>query len=185
MARTRKPAPSGQDFDREFRAQMAQMTAGLAPSAFTTAWADWATHLAQSPARLQQLQQDAAQRAQDTWSFALRALAGQQVAPSEGFDGKGDRRFEGVDWTRFPFNVYARAYQNAAALMQQTVSDVEGVTDYHAQLMGFAVRMLLDSSSPANYLATNPEVLALTQSEKGQNLVRGFQHLVDDVQRTL
>ncbi len=185
MARTRKPAPSGQDFDREFRAQMGQMTAGLAPTAFTTAWADWAMHLAQSPARLQQLQQQAAQRAQDTWAFALRALAGEAMPPADGFDGSADRRFEGVDWTRFPFNVYARAYQNTAALMQQTVSDVDGVTDYHAQLMGFAVRMLLDTSSPANYLASNPELLALTQAEQGQNLLRGFQHLVDDVQRTL
>ncbi len=185
MARPRKPAPTGQDFDREFRAQMAQMTAGLAPTAFTTAWADWAMHLAQSPSRLQQLQQEAAQRAQDTWAFALRAMAGQPVAPSEGLEGTADRRFEGADWTRFPFNVYARAYQNSAALMQQTVSDVDGVTDYHAQLMGFAVRMLLDTSSPANWLASNPEVLALTQAEKGQNLLRGFQHLVDDVQRTI
>jgi polyhydroxyalkanoate synthase len=185
MARTRQPAPSGQDFDRELRAQMAQMTAGLAPTAFTTAWADWAMHLAQSPARLQELQQQAAQRAQDTWAFALRALAGAGVAPSDGFEGTPDRRFEGADWTRFPFNVYARAYQNTAALMRQAVTDVHGVTDYHAQLVGFAVRMLLDASSPANYLASNPEVLALTLAEKGQNLQRGFQHLVDDVQRTL
>ena len=173
------------DFDREFRAQMAQMTSGLAPTAFTTAWADWAVHLAQSPARLQQLQQEATQRAQDTWAFAMRAMGGEKVAPSEGFDGQADRRFEGVDWTQFPFNVYARAYQNTAALMQETVADVDGVTDYHADLMGFAVRMLLDASSPANYLASNPEVLTLTQAEQGQNLLRGFQNLADDVQRTL
>ena len=42
MASRRPSTPRTQDFDREFRAQMAQMTAGLAPTAFTTAWADWA-----------------------------------------------------------------------------------------------------------------------------------------------
>ena len=42
MTKPHKPAPTTQDVDRDFRAQVAQMTAGLAPTAFTTAWADWA-----------------------------------------------------------------------------------------------------------------------------------------------
>ena len=78
MTKPHKPAPTTQDFDREFRAQVAQMTAGLAPTAFTTAWADWAMHLALSPAKQSELQQHATERAHDTWAFALRALAGRR-----------------------------------------------------------------------------------------------------------
>jgi polyhydroxyalkanoate synthase len=185
MATKRSGAPRPQDFDREFRSQLAQMTAGLAPTAFTTAWADWTMHLALSPAKQMEMQQQLLERAQDTWSFALRAMAGQPVAPAEGLEGQADRRFAAPDWNQFPFNVYARAYQNSAALMNHAVHDVDGVTDYHAQLMEFAVRMLLDASSPANYLASNPEVLALTKAEQGQNLVRGLQHVVEDVESTL
>ena len=185
MAKRRSGAPEPRDFDREFRAQLAQMTAGLAPTAFTTAWADWATHLALSPARQLQLQQQLLERAQDTWSFALRAMAGAPLSPAEGRDDAADRRFAAPDWLQFPFNVYARAYQNSAALMNDAVRDVGGVTDYHAQLMEFAVRMLLDAASPANFLASNPELLALTRAQQGQNLVRGLQHVVEDVQRTL
>jgi polyhydroxyalkanoate synthase subunit PhaC len=185
MTNTNKAAPTPQDFDREFRAQVAQMTAGLAPTAFTTAWADWAMHLALSPARQQALQQDALQRAQDTWTFALRALAGAPVSPSEGLAADADPRFKAQDWSQFPFNVYARAYQNNAALLKDAVREVGGVTDYHGQLLEFAVRMLLDASSPSNYLAANPELLALTQAEQGQNLVRGFEHWIDDLGRTL
>ena len=69
--------------------------------------------------------------------------------------------------------------------MQGAVRDVGGVTDYHTQLIEFAVRLLLDASSPSNCLASNPELLALTQSEQGQNLVRGLQHVVEDTQRTV
>ena len=185
MSRPRKRALNAQDFDREFRAQMAQMTAGLAPTAFTTAWADWLMHLTQSPRKQAALQQEAMARASDTWTFALRALAGAPVPPAEDFEGDPDRRFGAEPWTQFPFNVYARAYQNTAALMRDAVHDVGGVTEYHEQLLGFAVRMLLDASSPANCLATNPELLALTQSEQGQNLVRGLQHWLDDVKRTV
>ncbi len=123
MTKTNKAAPTPQDFDREFRAQVAQMTAGLAPTAFTTAWADWAMHLALSPARQQALQQDALQRAQDTWTFALRALAGAPVSPSEGLAADADPRFKAQDWSQFPFNVYARAYQNNAALLKDAVRE--------------------------------------------------------------
>ncbi len=185
MTKSDKTAPTTQDFDREFRAQVAQMTAGLAPTAFTTAFADWVTHLALSPAKRRELQSDAMQRATDTWMFALRALAGAPVAPSEGLQGDADRRFDAPVWNQFPFNVYARAYQNNQALMKDAVRGVSGVTDYHAQLMEFAVRMLLDAASPSNYLASNPELLALTQKEQGQNLVRGFKHVVEDIGRML
>jgi polyhydroxyalkanoate synthase len=65
------------------------------------------------------------------------------------------------------------------------VRDVDGVTEYHEQLLEFALRMLLDASAPSNFLAANPEVLALTKAEKGQNLVRGFKHLAEDLKRTL
>jgi len=185
MTRKSKSAPTTRDFDREFRAQVAQMTAGLAPTAFSTAWADWATHLALAPAKQRELQQEMLVRAQDTWAFALRALTGGPVSPAEGLDDEGDRRFKAEDWSRFPFNVYARAYQNAASLLKDAVRDVEGVTEYHEQLLEFSLRMLLDASSPSNCLASNPELLALTQAEKGQNLVRGFKHLAEDMRRTL
>ncbi len=185
MATNKKPTPGKRDFDREFRAQVARMTAGLAPTAFSTAWADWAMHLALAPAKQSELRQDLLMRAQDTWAFALRALAGGPLSPAEGLGGNGDSRFAAEDWSKFPFNVYARAYQNAAALLKDAVHDVDGVTEYHDQLLEFALRMLLDASSPSNCLASNPELLALTRAEKGQNLARGFRHLAEDMRRTL
>ncbi|MFO1195686.1 MAG: alpha/beta fold hydrolase [Burkholderiaceae bacterium] len=185
MTQPTRPAPSPEDFDREFRAQVAQMTAGLAPSAFVTAWADWAMHLAQSPARQSELQREALARAQDTWTFALQALVGKDVSPTQSFPGEADRRFGADAWSQFPFNVYARAFQNSTALMKEAVGGVGGVTEYHTQLLEFAVRMMLDASSPTNFLASNPELLALTESEKGQNLVRGLQHWLDDLERTV
>ncbi len=182
---TDKAAPSAQDFDRGFRAQLAQMTAGLAPTAFTTAWADWAMHLALSPAKQRDLQQQAQACAQDTWAFAMRALSGQPLSPNEGLPAETGRQFTDPAWSQFPFNVYARAFQNNAALLRDALRGVVGVTEYHEQLLQFAVRMLLDTSSPANYLASNPELLALTQAEQGQNLVRGLHHVVEDIERTL
>jgi polyhydroxyalkanoate synthase subunit PhaC len=185
MNNQKRAAPNAEDFDREFRAQVAQITAGLAPPAFTSAWADWAMHLAASPAKRAQLRHHAMQRAADTWAYALRAATGAKLPPSDGFDGQPDPRFEAPAWLQFPFNVYARAYQNNAELLKEAVSDVGGVTEYHEQLVEFSVRLLLDASSPANALATNPELLALTGSKRGMNLARGLEHVLEDTERTL
>jgi polyhydroxyalkanoate synthase len=177
--------PATQDLDRSFRGQMAQMTGGLALSAFSAAWMDWMTHLALSPGRQLELQQEVVGRAMDNGSFALRAMGGEALSPAEGFDGAAEKSFAEQAWSQFPFNVLARAHQNTRALMKDSVRDVGGLNAYHAQLLDFAVRMMTDASSPANNLASNPELLALTQSEQSQNLVRGMQHLVEDMQRTL
>ncbi|MBP6775923.1 MAG: polyhydroxyalkanoic acid synthase [Piscinibacter sp.] len=185
MNKTNKPAPTTEDVDRDFRAQVAQMTAGLAPTAFTTAWADWVSHLALSPSRQRELQRRATLKASDTWMFALRALAGAPVAPGADLNGDADKRFEGEAWSQFPFNVLARAYQNNSALLADAVKGVSGVNEYHEQLLSFAVRMLSESASPANFLASNPELLALTQQEKGENLVRGFKNVVEDLGRAM
>ena len=112
-------------------------------------------------------------------------MAGSPVSPAENLGAKPDRRFEAEAWTQFPFNVYARAYQNNLALMNEAVRDVCGVTDYHTQLLEFALRTLLNAASPSNFLASNPELLALTRAQQGQNLVRGFGHLVEDIGCTL
>jgi polyhydroxyalkanoate synthase len=185
MTTRSKTAPTVQDFDRDFRAQVAQMTSGLAPTAFASAWSDWAMHLALSPAKRSELRRHAMVRANDTWAFALRASSGAAMSPAEGLDGDADRRFADEAWSKFPFNVVARAYQNNAALLKEAVSDVGGVTDDHTQLLDFALRMLLDAASPSNHLASNPELLALTQSEQGNNLVRGLQHMIEDTKRTV
>ncbi|MBA4176898.1 MAG: poly-beta-hydroxybutyrate polymerase [Leptothrix sp. (in: Bacteria)] len=185
MTRPIKPAPTPQEVDRDFRAQLAQMTAGLAPTAFSAAWADWLTHLALSPAKRRELQRHAIVRAGDTWAFALRAMAGQPVAPADGYAGPVDRRFDDPAWSRFPFNLLARAWQNNQALASEALQGVAGVSDYHTQLLGFATRLALDAASPSNCLATNPELLAQTMAEQGQNLVRGWKHLIEDMGRTI
>ncbi len=175
-----------QDMDREFRAQVAKVTSGLAPSAFTAAWTDWATQLAVSPARRHEIRRRALERAGDTWAFALRASTGATLSPREGMAAAGsDHRFDAAPWWQFPFNVYARAYQNHAALLKEAIQGVGGVSEYHRQLVEFTVRILLDSSSPANFLATNPELLALTRDEQGANLLRGLENLLEDVERAL
>jgi polyhydroxyalkanoate synthase len=51
--------------------------------------------------------------------------------------------------------------------------------------LDFMARNAVETFSPAHYLATNPELLNATRAEAGENLVRGFGHWLEDIERTL
>jgi polyhydroxyalkanoate synthase subunit PhaC len=165
---------------RNLCAQLATVTGGIAPDDYITAWWDWYLNLTKDPDKSSALSAAALQGALDTWQFALQASSGAPLPPSS-----NDARFAGTPWSQWPFNIYTRAYQNWASWWQRAVTDVPGVADRNAKLMGFAGSQLLEAASPSNYLHTNPELLETTRAESGQNLVRGFKHWVDDLQRTL
>ncbi len=169
--------------DREFRAMLARMTGGISPQDYGAALSDWWLHFVSSPAKQMAVGQSAIEKAMDLWMFTTQAMQGQPLPPND--PGHKDRRFADAAWQMFPFNVYARAYQNGASFLQETVSGVDGVQDRNAQMMGFAVQQMAEAVSPANNPATNPEVIQQTFEEKGANLSRGWKFFLEDLERTL
>jgi polyhydroxyalkanoate synthase len=165
---------------RELCAQLATVTGGIAPDDYVAAWWDWYLNITKDAQKPSTLTAAAVQGALDTWQFALQAGAGTPLAPSS-----DDARFAGAPWSQWPFNVYTRAFKNWASWWQQAVTDVPGMGEKNTKLMEFMGSQLLEAASPSNYLGTNPELLETTRAESGQNLVRGFKHWVDDLQRTL
>ena len=178
-------APTTEAIDRAFRAALGKLTGGLSPTAYATAWTDWAMQLAASPGRQMELAAEAMRLAADSVSFANRAAGGEKLSPNEGLNGAGDARFAAEAWQQYPFNVYARAYQNGASWLKTLPKDVDGLRHYHGELVDFTVRQWLDALAPTNFLATNPELLELTRAEGGQNLMRGAQNLVEDLSRVM
>ena len=178
-------APTTDAIDMAFRAAIAKLSGGLSPTSYATAWADWAMQLASSPGRQLELQRAAIDGAVDSLSFAARAAGAQQLSPAEGLNGEADSRFAGDAWQQYPFNVYARMFQNSAAWLKQLPQDVDGLRHYHSELVDFTVRQWLDALAPSNFLASNPELLELTRAEGGQNLLRGAQNLIEDMARVM
>ena len=78
----------------------------------------------------------------------------------------------------------AHSYRNYVDWWQKAWSNVPGVAPQNERTLEFVARNALETISPANYLATNPELLDTTRVEAGQNLVRGFSHWLEDIQRT-
>lgn len=165
---------------RSLREHLAAVTGGLAPDVYVNAWWDWYLNLAKDPPKQWQILQDATAKAADNWSFALRTTTGEPVEPVP-----GDARFSGDAWAQWPYNIYAHAFKNYADWWQNAWSNVPGVGPESARTLDFMARNAVETVSPANYLATNPELLNATRAEAGQNLVRGFGHWLEDIERTL
>ena len=165
---------------RALRAQMATVTGGLAPDVYVNAWWDWYLNLAKEPSKQLEILRDGMAKMADTWTFALKAGSGQPMSPAE-----GDDRQTSDAWAQWPFNVYARGYRNYVDWWQKAWSNVPGVAPESERTLNFVSRNAVELISPANYLATNPELLETTRAEAGQNLVRGFSNWLEDITRTV
>ncbi len=174
-------APVGPDeWSRMMRAQLATVSGGLAPDVYVNAWWDWYLNLAKEPSTQLNILQDALAKTTDNWNFTLQAAAGQPLKPTP-----RDARYAGGAWNQWPFNVFAHSYANYADWWGKAWSGVPGVAAENERTLKFVAANALEVLSPANYLATNPELLETTRAESGQNLVRGFSHWLEDVERTL
>src|SRR5690606_25499348 len=69
-----------------------------------------------------------------------------------------------------------------ARWMQSTVKDVEGLDDKTAQKVDFYTRQFVDAMAPSNFVMTNPEVLRATLASGGENLVKGLNNLLSDLE---
>jgi polyhydroxyalkanoate synthase len=63
------------------------------------------------------------------------------------------------------------------------VGEVEGVDPKDQARANFYAKQFADALAPTNFVLTNPEVLRETMKTNGDNLVRGLEHLLEDMDR--
>ena len=169
--------------DRAVRARLGKMTYGISPYAVASAWTDWWFHLLQAPGKQITLALGAVDSAQKLAAFAVQAAGSAATKP--GIDGREDPRFANGNWSQWPFNVIAQSFLLAQHWWEQATTDVRGMSRQHSRLVPFIARQRLDTYAPSNAPLLNPDVLARTADEGGANLVRGWNYLVEDMQRAL
>jgi polyhydroxyalkanoate synthase len=99
-------------------------------------------------------------------------------------DTRRDRRFKHPEWSENAiFNFVKDSYLVAAGSLLSAVREVKGMDDASARKVDFYTRQFVDALSPSNFVATNPEVLISTLASGGQNLLRGLENLLVDLER--
>ena len=96
----------------------------------------------------------------------------------------GDRRFKHDDWqSNFLYDYIKQSYLIAAKHLHQSLAGVQGLDEQTAKKVDFYTRQYIDALSPSNFVLTNPEVMRETVASGGQNLVKGFANLLEDLTR--
>lgn len=95
-----------------------------------------------------------------------------------------DRRFKDKRWHEQPaFALIHQTYLFLAEKLQQMADDVQGLSPDRKEQLRFATRVMTDALSPANFPFTNPVVIEKTMETRGENLVKGVEHLLDDLRK--
>ncbi len=116
---------------------------------------------------------------QNSWMQML----GQKVEPVAS-PRKGDNRFRHGDWeNHFLFDYLKQSYLIAARHIHDAVSNVENLPDDERKKVDFFTRQYIDALSPSNFALTNPEVVRETLASGGDNLLRGLNNLLGDIER--
>lgn len=94
-----------------------------------------------------------------------------------------DRRFSGEEWLNNPFfNLLSQHYLLASEHMNSLLEHLNYGDKQLARRVQFFTRQYLDALSPANFLHTNPQLMAETLQSHGKNLLRGLQNLLTDME---
>ena len=153
------------------------------PLKLTQTFMDFTAKMLADPSKMLQAQMELWNQYMKLWQTTAQRMMGQTVEPVVE-PAKGDKRFADPAWKdEVVFDYLKQSYLLTARWMQGTVKEVEGIDDKTAQKVEFYTRQFVDAMSPSNFAMTNPQVLKATVESKGENLVKGLQNLLTDLER--
>ena len=136
-----------------------------------------------APARgapLAELQLNYLQQQLALWARMMAGGAGTEplVAPE-----RGDRRFNAAEWRDNPaYSLLKQGYLLNSRLISDVVEAAE-LDDATKHKLRFYARQFVDAMSPANFAATNPDVLKAALESKGESVKAGFENLLADMRK--
>ncbi|WP_246148160.1 PHA/PHB synthase family protein [Skermanella pratensis] len=147
------------------------------------AFIEMTTRMMADPVKLMQAQMSLWHDYMTLWQRTTQRFLGQEADPVI-LPAKDDRRFKDSAWDENTlFDFIKQSYLLTARFMQASVRGVDGLDDKTAMKVDFYTRQFVDAMAPSNFVMTNPEVLRATMESGGENLVKGLEHLLDDLER--
>jgi polyhydroxyalkanoate synthase len=103
--------------------------------------------------------------------------------PRESIGAKlADKRFKSPEWDSNQFYTFLRDfYLITSRNINKMVSEIEGISEQKKKKIVFFTKQVTDALSPSNFLLTNPELMKITFETGGDNLIKGFENFINDV----
>ena len=155
----------------------------LDPLNIGSAFLEMTARLMANPAHLMKAQLGFWQDYMTLWQNTARRMMGIESEPVIDTPSS-DRRFKDDAWKENEvFDFIKQSYLLSARYVQDVVQHVDGLDKKTAQKVDFYARQFCDAMSPSNFLLTNPEVLRKTAETGGENLLKGLNNLLGDLER--
>lgn len=107
-----------------------------------------------------------------------------EPAPADSPAARKDRRFADPAWTEHPFyDLIRQSYLLLSDYLMKMADAVDGVDPKQKAKLRFATSGLLDAIAPSNFPLTNPLVVQKTIESGGENLVKGLNHMLADMEK--
>src|SRR3954465_11012679 len=147
------------------------------------AYMEMTAQLMKDPSKLVQAQIGFWQDYMTLWQNTTRRIFGMNgEKPVIEADPK-DRRFKDSAWKENEvFDFIKQSYLLSARYVQDVVTHVDGLDVKTAQKVDFYARQFVDAMSPSNFVLTNPEALRKTAETGGENLLKGLNNLLSDLE---
>jgi polyhydroxyalkanoate synthase len=146
------------------------------------AFMDMMAKMLANPYQLAQAQMNLVWDYFSLWQHSMLRFMGVQ-APPVASPAKGDKRFKDEQWEEhFLFDFIKQSYLITARHIHDSVCCVKGLDDHTQEKVNFFTRQFIDAMSPSNFAHTNPEVFRETVKTHGQNLLKGFNNLLRDME---
>ena len=158
-------------------------TVNFDPLNIGNAFLEMTAKLMTDPAKLVEANFNLWQDYMALWQNTALRFMGEHSEPVAKPDA-ADRRFKDEMWEENEiFDFIKQSYLLSARYLHGVVHGVEGLDDHTAQKVDFYTRQFVDAMAPSNFVLTNPEVLRATVESGGENLVKGLNNLLDDLER--
>ncbi|WP_265530588.1 PHA/PHB synthase family protein [Sphingomicrobium marinum] len=117
----------------------------------------------------------------EAWSKGLESW-GEMMRQFEAAGQQKDRRFSAEEWSKNPvFDQMRQTYLAWSEQMMGTVDAVDGLDENVHERLKFATKEFVDAMSPANFMLTNPEVMAHAAETGGESIAKGMQNFFADM----
>ncbi|GGW78549.1 PHA/PHB synthase family protein [Alteromonas halophila] len=135
-------------------------------------------------ARLVKNQMDFMRKQTELWQQATRAMMGEKFEDVVKEDAR-DSRFAHSDWRENPvFNYLKQAYLINSQMLQGMIESMHFDDPKSEEQVKFYTRQYINSVSPTNYLLSNPEVCEEILRTNGQNMVKGIENFMRDLEQS-
>ncbi len=138
------------------------------------------TSLYSNPQKLLDLQADYVRESIALLEYSLKKCAGENPSPIYE-PARKDKRFQDESWNESVFFDFVKqTYLMNTIWLETLFSDIH-VAHKTKLRANFFIRQIINALAPSNFISTNPTVLKEIIATNGENLLKGLNNLIEDL----